>query len=64
VLEHLVAAGRFPFRSAHHCRWCHFHLACRRHQLSTESRVVEHPDHDVYFRMKDKTKKNSLLGAS
>jgi len=61
VLSHLVETGRFPFRTDRHCRWCQFHLACRRHQLSSETRVLEHPDHERYFRLRKKTTQKPLL---
>jgi RecB family exonuclease len=61
VLGDLVLAGRFPFRTDRHCRWCQFHVACRRHQLSSETRVLEHPDHERYFSLQGKTEKNSTL---
>jgi ATP-dependent helicase/nuclease subunit B len=61
VLGDLVRAGRFPFRTERHCRWCQFHVACRRHQLSSETRVLEHPDHRRYFSLEEKIEKNSML---
>jgi RecB family exonuclease len=61
VLDRLVERGRFPFRSGYHCRWCPFHVACRRHQISAEARVEEHPDHQDYFKMKKKTKTKPML---
>jgi len=61
VLGDLVRMGRFPFRTERHCRWCQFHVACRRHQLSSEVRVLEHPDHHRYYLMHEKTEKNSVL---
>ena len=61
VLGELVGQGRFPFRTDRHCRWCSFHLACRRHQLSSETRVLEHPDHERYFLMRKKSTRNPML---
>ncbi|HET9232957.1 MAG TPA: PD-(D/E)XK nuclease family protein, partial [Candidatus Eisenbacteria bacterium] len=61
VLGNLVDRGRFPFRIDRHCRWCPYHLACRRHQLSSVIRVLEHPDHTPYFLTQKKSTQRPLL---